>query len=532
MIGFKMKKKFRMLVLLTCCLLHSHLCHAMPISKKGKKESALKDKKESQGQIDSILKDRKEPQSQDQIGSILKDRKDSESPNQKEPVSNAANELENIYLTLCKETSDINEHLPTLKQLSSECSSVIETGLRSKVSPWVFLKGLSESQNIPCTYLWIDREFPLLTTLQKVRELATSHGIFFHFWKADDRTVDIASTDLLFIDSLHTYCHLTHELEKFSPRVNKYIAMHHTSPPWGLNDDDSAYHGDYSEYDPMFDRTKRGLWPAVIDFLGRHPEWSLYERSIYDNGLIILKRTELISGDEAEPGSRIEEALQNKIILCTGPSLNRKMELKTITESDMKFISFKKIFLSTNDLANADVVFNDEKPFVSLLDRNGHMLDCTNCIISTLRNVVNDPFCEDDDIILFKHESVFINDMILLRKAIGKILDGCDAVTRFCHYTQRDMTDAFLIKVSSARKLLCNRSNLTNLDGYIDCEDYFTKTVISQLPKVYRVQMNRYLRHWEHNELGFFHTWPHPKRDRDTWGEFWDRKNYNELYRE
>jgi cephalosporin hydroxylase len=102
-------------------------------------------------------------------------------------------------------------------------------------------------------------------------------------------TIEIPSTDLLFIDSLHTYCHLTYELEKFSPHVRKYIAMHDTSEPWGTVDD-TEYGGDYSEYPAAFDREKRGLWAAVEDFLSRHPEWRLLERRLNNHGFTVLER--------------------------------------------------------------------------------------------------------------------------------------------------------------------------------------------------------------------------------------------------
>jgi hypothetical protein len=335
-------------------------------------------------------------------------------------------------------------------------------------------------------------------------------------------TLDIPPVDMLFIDSLHTYCHLTCELEKFSPKVGKYIAMHDTSAPWGMMDDDQ-YHGDYSEYEPSFDRTKRGLWPAVVDFLGRHPEWSLYQRNLYSHGFTVLGRTEAISGG-ASVDAKVEEALQNRIILCTGPALNRKAELKAMTENDLKQIPFKKIFLSTNDPDNIDVTFKGHAPIFGLLPCYGYQVDCINSIISSIRNVVNDPACQDEDIILFKEDSVFINDMGLVRKAIGKILEGYDAVTRF---SDLDMTDVFFIKVSAARELFQDRRRIRVLDGYYNCEDYFTREVFNRLPGVYRIQLNRINRHWEHNELGFFHVFPQTVKDR----LFWDKENYDALYR-
>ncbi|HEX2579070.1 MAG TPA: hypothetical protein VHK67_01540 [Rhabdochlamydiaceae bacterium] len=191
------------------------------------------------------------------------------------------------YETSCSQPSDINEHIYTLRCLAMECSSVVEIGVKNMVATWGILQGLSESSSISRSYLGIDIVSPQLGTLNLAKRLAQDNGISFSFWQANDMNVDIEPTEMLFIDSLHTYCHLTYELEKFSPKVSKYIAMHDTS--WG-NIDDPVYHGDYSEYPPEYDRTKRGLWSAVEDFLKRHPEWTLYERHLNNYGFTILKR--------------------------------------------------------------------------------------------------------------------------------------------------------------------------------------------------------------------------------------------------
>jgi hypothetical protein len=42
----------------------------------------------------------------------------------------------------CDRDSDINEHLPTLSQLASECQEVAEMGVRSVVSTWALLHGM------------------------------------------------------------------------------------------------------------------------------------------------------------------------------------------------------------------------------------------------------------------------------------------------------------------------------------------------------------------------------------------------------
>ncbi len=203
--------------------------------------------------------------------------------------SKTTKRLNEQYNLHCQQPSDINQHVPLLRELASECSSVIEIGVRSMVSSWGILKGLSESPSTTRSYLGIDLYYPPMKTLHLAKTLAEAHGISFQFWQANDMTIEIEPADMLFIDSLHTYCHLTYELEKFSPQIRKYIAMHDTSAPWG-SIDDSSYQGDYSEYPLIIDRSKKGLWPAVVDFLERHPEWVLHARYENNHGLTILKR--------------------------------------------------------------------------------------------------------------------------------------------------------------------------------------------------------------------------------------------------
>jgi hypothetical protein len=197
-------------------------------------------------------------------------------------------ELRDQYEAACQKPSDICEHVSTLRALAAECSSVVEIGTRSMVSTWGLLQGLAENRSPHRSYLGIDLEAPPQEILTKARWLAQENGISFSFWQANDMDIDIEPTELLFIDSLHTYCHLTYELETFSPKVKKYIALHDTS--WERVIDDPAYQGDYSEYPPAYDRTKRGLWAAVEDFLDRHPEWTLHKRYFNNNGFTILKR--------------------------------------------------------------------------------------------------------------------------------------------------------------------------------------------------------------------------------------------------
>lgn len=198
-------------------------------------------------------------------------------------------ELDYMYQTQCNTPSPIYEHIPVLKKLAQECSTVLEVGVYHMASTWGLLKGLADNGSSIKSYKGIDISAPPYEILSKAQALAKGNGITFSFLEANDMLIEIEPAEFLFIDSLHTYCHLTYELETFSPKISKYIVMHDTSAPWGDRDDDD-YTGDYSEYPASIDRSKRGLWAAVEDFLSHHPEWKLVERRLNCHGLTILKR--------------------------------------------------------------------------------------------------------------------------------------------------------------------------------------------------------------------------------------------------
>src|SRR5690348_9680862 len=149
------------------------------------------------------------------------------------PKAPAFLEMEKVYYSKYLQPSDINEHLPHLRRLASECGSVTEIGIRDAVSTCGLLFGLAESDVETPSYLGIDLNTPPLGSLIYTQRLAEENGVFFKFRQGNDMQIAIEPTDLLFIDTMHTYCHLTYELEKFAPKVNQYIALHDTDAPWG-----------------------------------------------------------------------------------------------------------------------------------------------------------------------------------------------------------------------------------------------------------------------------------------------------------
>ncbi len=161
-----------------------------------------------------------------------------------------------------REYADIWEHLPTLSRYAQEAKHITEFGVRSGNSTTGFLHGLSMNGGTLDSYDKNKTDFtpPII------------EGVTWTFTQADtgSDTFFIPSTDVLFIDSDHTYEHVTKEF-RFADRVRKYIIMHDTAFAW------REFGGD-------------GVWNAKRDFLTNKTEWRVKEHFENCNGLTIMER--------------------------------------------------------------------------------------------------------------------------------------------------------------------------------------------------------------------------------------------------
>lgn len=445
--------------------------------------------------------------------------------------------LNEIYKHYCNSEAGIYGHLPVLRFLAMECSSVVDMS-RSSVSKWGLLQGLSESSYQQCCYLGINSSFH--EQLDLAKEVAKENGIDFTFWRINDKYIEIESTDLLFIDQFHTYCHLTYELETFSRKVHKYICIPYLNT-WGYQDE-NTYTGNYAEYPSSYDKMKRGLIPAITDFLSRHPEWNLIEYHNHNGLAVLIRSNSNVVPPPCFYDLQVDYYLKNKMILCTGPAFKNYTLLKNTVESELNIIPYKKIFVSTNEPSVMNITFNGIKPVCQFLENWGKPIDCTNCIISTLRNAVNDPEVCDDDIIIFKHETLFVNDMELIKRAIKKMINDCNMIVRKMWFGTG--TDVFFAKVSGIKEIVKDYPLIKeekDLHG-TNPENYFGHYIVGKISHVYTIDLGHpeanptfSYSHWGNTHLGIHHTYPSysdPHAPGDCFGSFWwDKKNYYELFK-
>lgn len=177
--------------------------------------------------------------------------------------------LEQHYTTLCQTPSDMNEHLPTLMRYASECSHVTEMGVRAVVSTYGLMMGkpavMRSYDIVPIETYGVHRNY--------LMSLGEENGVDFQFIQANVLHIDIEETDLLFIDTYHTYNQLKDELKLHADKARKYLIFH-----------DTTTFGEFGE------GGVKGLWPAIEEFLEGNGEWQLEKRYTNNNGLTILKR--------------------------------------------------------------------------------------------------------------------------------------------------------------------------------------------------------------------------------------------------
>ena len=171
------------------------------------------------------------------------------------------------YHNLCTQPSDINEHLPVLRVLATQCRVVTELGVRNAVSTAAFV--VARPKLLRCCD--IERS----PAVDIVAKHASDADVRFSFELGDSRQIEAVACDLLFIDTMHTRAQLTAELERHGPLVARWIVLHDTVT-FGERGEDGG----------------EGLLPAVREFIAKYP-WRIAKEYTNNNGLMILEPTVL-----------------------------------------------------------------------------------------------------------------------------------------------------------------------------------------------------------------------------------------------
>lgn len=178
--------------------------------------------------------------------------------------------IEADFERLCTQPSDIQSHLPRLKELASQCGHITEMGVRACISTWALLAGN------PNTLVAYDVDHH--TNMIALEKVGRQKGIDVQFVIRDVLEAEIEDTDMLFIDTLHTYDQLSAELNRHSGNVRRFMAFHDVVL-FGLQDEN----GD-----------GQGLLPALFQFMRDNPEWFVHSFYTDSNGLLVLEKRNVV----------------------------------------------------------------------------------------------------------------------------------------------------------------------------------------------------------------------------------------------
>ena len=177
--------------------------------------------------------------------------------------------IESRFEQAKKKNTDINEHLDTLYALAQECEHITEFGTRHGESTNAFLA--AKPKKLMCYD--VDRK-PEVAQLERLKG-----DTDFNFFQQSTLEVEIEETDLLFIDTLHTYKQVKGELAEHPKKVKKYLVFH-----------DTVTFGYKDEVDDGTLIQKRGINAAIREFMDANPEWVIKHHFNNNNGLTVLEK--------------------------------------------------------------------------------------------------------------------------------------------------------------------------------------------------------------------------------------------------
>lgn len=180
--------------------------------------------------------------------------------------------IDEIYTKVSEIPRDLEKHFPKLRELAAKCVNIVEFTKRreSTVALAAGLFDATQARTEENAYSF--HSFNLEADDEAVSSINKIAPFGFVLNKAESPVVSaIGETDLLFIDSQHTYERLRDELKKFASSVRRYIVLH-----------DTALHGFHGEDGGA------GLLQALKEFMRDYPQWSIVYHTQEQYGLTVL----------------------------------------------------------------------------------------------------------------------------------------------------------------------------------------------------------------------------------------------------
>lgn len=166
-------------------------------------------------------------------------------------------DVEELYIVRCGTPHNINLHMPLLKWLAKQCDHITEFGTDEGYSTVAFM---AASPKVIRTYDIASRHKNFEVVLDSV-----PRNVRLIVHRENTLYAVIEETDLLFIDTEHTYDQVKSELELHGNKSKKYIVLH----------DIVAF--------PC-------IVPAILEWLDSNSNWFISTWSLLQSGMAVLTR--------------------------------------------------------------------------------------------------------------------------------------------------------------------------------------------------------------------------------------------------
>jgi hypothetical protein len=186
--------------------------------------------------------------------------------------------LNQWYQHMCQTPSDINENLPHLFEYAQMCESIIEMGTREGCSIYAF--AAAKPKFLRSMDLYRNGH------AGELEEACREVGIDYEHQVASTLEVDVPEVDMIFIDTEHSYAQLKAELALHGNKAKRFLVFHDTVT-FGYSDSSS-----YGDQGLELVEGKRGLMPAINEFLEANPHWVVDLVKENNNGMTFLRRVE------------------------------------------------------------------------------------------------------------------------------------------------------------------------------------------------------------------------------------------------
>ena len=194
--------------------------------------------------------------------------------------------LEKIFRDNCASRVATAKHLPYLRELAGQCTSIWELGVKCGHSSSAFLAGLPAAGRLFSVDLAIaSKARQLKKAVDKKWRLLEGNSL------DSSAFCGCATPDLIFFDSLHTYEQIRMELLMWGNEAKSRLVFHDsiTFGIWGANMETGTYLPQPDDRS-CFDPASHGIRLAIDEFMAANPHWRIERHAPYGHGLLTLVR--------------------------------------------------------------------------------------------------------------------------------------------------------------------------------------------------------------------------------------------------